>query len=94
MQINIHTYIHTYIHTQEDAALHAYNLQRWRVKLLDSQIDRQSRMKILLNDEAPPATAAAAAAAPAAPVAVAAPAAAPAPEVRYVCLYMYLCIRT
>jgi hypothetical protein len=35
---------------QEDAALHAYNLANWRVKILDAQIRRQKRVKVLMGD--------------------------------------------
>ncbi len=73
-----HTHIHT-LHTQEDAALHAYNLANWRVKILDAQIARQNRVKVLLGDA----------------TAVPPPAPAPAvtAQVR-MCMYMCICACT
>ncbi|EKX41773.1 hypothetical protein GUITHDRAFT_153745, partial [Guillardia theta CCMP2712] len=35
--------------SEEDAALHAYNMQRWRNKILDEQVEKQENMWNLMN---------------------------------------------
>uniref|UniRef100_A0A7S0I1M0 Uncharacterized protein n=1 Tax=Hanusia phi TaxID=3032 RepID=A0A7S0I1M0_9CRYP len=35
--------------SEEDAALHAYNMQRWRNRILDEQIEKQENMWDLMN---------------------------------------------
>lgn len=35
--------------SEEDAALHAFNMQNWRNRILDTQIEKQRRMWSLMN---------------------------------------------
>jgi len=41
---------------EEDAALHAYNMENWRNKILETQLHRQKQQYMLMNTGGPPNT--------------------------------------